>query len=218
MKMPSKKKKYNARFPAGRIKKIMQMDDDVGKIAHAVPVVIYILLSSSIFYISKSIIYTANITRERNAKTLSLTHTKHCILKEQKFDFLKELVKNIDDVSPEEERKSSRNNAVLSTVPHVIQDVNYDISRKRIKSEPRLRHVKNLESSITDANDNKRPTKRRYSECDSSCNMPESENFKESASCSANSFHNSNYKTYSSDIKPESCTSYDLIIDEECDI
>lgn len=74
--MPSKKKKYNARFPAvsfiyefpavacdyfmifffkfsckrfqycvfqGRIKKIMQMDDDVGKIAHGVPVVIYIL-------------------------------------------------------------------------------------------------------------------------------------------------------------------------------
>lgn len=59
--MPSKKKKYNARFPAvgainsmhkifnidfnlqGRIKKIMQTDEEVGKVAQAVPVIIYIL-------------------------------------------------------------------------------------------------------------------------------------------------------------------------------
>ncbi|KOX73721.1 Dr1-associated corepressor [Melipona quadrifasciata] len=41
--MPSKKKKYNARFPAGRIKKIMQTDEEVGKVAQAVPIIIYIL-------------------------------------------------------------------------------------------------------------------------------------------------------------------------------
>ncbi|TDG40091.1 hypothetical protein AWZ03_013486 [Drosophila navojoa] len=38
--MPSKKKKYNARFPAGRIKKIMQSDEEIGKVAQAVPVII----------------------------------------------------------------------------------------------------------------------------------------------------------------------------------
>ncbi|CAG9761228.1 unnamed protein product [Ceutorhynchus assimilis] len=51
--MPSKKKKYNARFPAGifinlfqsRIKKIMQTDEEVGKVAQAVPVIIYILFN-----------------------------------------------------------------------------------------------------------------------------------------------------------------------------
>ncbi|CAG4960598.1 unnamed protein product [Parnassius apollo] len=41
--MPSKKRKYNARFPAGRIKKIMQTDEEVGKVAQAVPIIIYIL-------------------------------------------------------------------------------------------------------------------------------------------------------------------------------
>lgn len=61
--MPSKKKKYNARFPPvsdrkntcwivfefsflihqARIKKIMQTDEEVGKVAAAVPVIIYIL-------------------------------------------------------------------------------------------------------------------------------------------------------------------------------
>lgn len=38
--MPSKKKKYNARFPPARIKKIMQADEEVGKVAAVVPVII----------------------------------------------------------------------------------------------------------------------------------------------------------------------------------
>ncbi|KAJ8963645.1 hypothetical protein NQ314_005492 [Rhamnusium bicolor] len=54
--MPSKKKKYNARFPAGRIKKIMQTDEEVGKVAQAVPVIIYILLINiGTFYLVKNI-------------------------------------------------------------------------------------------------------------------------------------------------------------------
>ena len=39
-KMPSKKKKYNARFPPARIKKMMQADEEVGKVAAVVPVMI----------------------------------------------------------------------------------------------------------------------------------------------------------------------------------
>lgn len=38
--MPSKKKKYNARFPPARIKKIMQSDEEVGKVAQVVPIII----------------------------------------------------------------------------------------------------------------------------------------------------------------------------------
>lgn len=39
-KMPCKKKKYNSRFPPARIKKIMQSDDEVGKVAAVVPIII----------------------------------------------------------------------------------------------------------------------------------------------------------------------------------
>jgi hypothetical protein len=42
--MPPKRKKYTARFPPARIKKIMQTDEEVGKVAAAVPVIICILL------------------------------------------------------------------------------------------------------------------------------------------------------------------------------
>ncbi|KAK2892233.1 hypothetical protein Q8A73_017898 [Channa argus] len=41
--MPGHKRRYNVRFPPSRIKKIMQKDTEVGRIAMAVPVIICIL-------------------------------------------------------------------------------------------------------------------------------------------------------------------------------
>jgi len=61
--MPSKKKKYNARFPPARIKKIMQTDEEVGKVAAAVPVIIYILFMHYV------IVYYSNVKQ-----VFSLTH------------------------------------------------------------------------------------------------------------------------------------------------
>lgn len=53
--MPSKKKRFNARFPPARIKKIMQKDEEVGKVAQAVPVIIGMFLltlySFEIFFV-----------------------------------------------------------------------------------------------------------------------------------------------------------------------
>jgi len=63
MTMPSKKKKYNARFPPARIKKIMQTDEEVGKVAAAVPVIIYILFMHYV------IVYYSNVKQ-----VFSLTH------------------------------------------------------------------------------------------------------------------------------------------------
>ncbi|KAL0274228.1 UNVERIFIED_CONTAM: hypothetical protein PYX00_006699 [Menopon gallinae] len=94
--MPSKKKKYNARFPAGRIKKIMQTDEEVGKVAQAVPVIISRTLELFVESLLKS---AMQITSAKNAKTLTPSHMKQCILSESRFDFLKDLVKGIPDVS-----------------------------------------------------------------------------------------------------------------------
>uniref|UniRef100_A0A182NP98 Transcription factor CBF/NF-Y/archaeal histone domain-containing protein n=1 Tax=Anopheles dirus TaxID=7168 RepID=A0A182NP98_9DIPT len=94
--MPSKKKKYNARFPAGRIKKIMQTDEEVGKVAQAVPLFVESLLKK-----------TLRITNARNAKTLSPSHMKQCIISESRFDFLRDLVKNIPDMGLNEDLSGS---------------------------------------------------------------------------------------------------------------
>ncbi|KAL7978243.1 hypothetical protein Chor_014782 [Crotalus horridus] len=118
--MPSKKKKYNARFPptavesislAGdygrctlrwqaRIKKIMQTDEEIGKVAAAVPVII----SRALELFLESLLKTAcHVTQSRNAKTMTTTHLKQCIEQEQQFDFLKDLVASVPDMQGDAE-------------------------------------------------------------------------------------------------------------------
>lgn len=48
---------------------------------------------------------TLRITNARNAKTLSPSHMKQCIMSESRFDFLRELVKNIPDINVAEEQQ-----------------------------------------------------------------------------------------------------------------
>lgn len=47
------------------------------------------------------------ITQSRNAKTLTPSHMKQCILSENRFDFLKDLVKDIPDASIQEDNENN---------------------------------------------------------------------------------------------------------------
>jgi len=98
--MPSKKKKYNARFPPARIKKIMQSDEEVGKVAQAVPVIISRALE---LFVESLLKKAETVTQGRNAKTLTPSHLKQCIMAESRFDFLKDLVSAVPDVQGEED-------------------------------------------------------------------------------------------------------------------
>ncbi|XP_032677317.1 dr1-associated corepressor [Odontomachus brunneus] len=99
--MPSKKRKYNARFPAGRIKRIMQTDEEIGKVAQAVPIIISRTLE---LFVHSLLTKAMQITCAKNARTLSPTHMKQCIMSESRFDFLKDLVKSLPDVpAPDDE-------------------------------------------------------------------------------------------------------------------
>ncbi|XP_073814069.1 negative cofactor 2 alpha [Musca autumnalis] len=125
--MPSKKKKYNARFPVGRIKKIMQSDEEVGKVAHAVPIIISRTLE---LFVESLLTKTLKITNSRNAKTLSTSHMKQCIMSEQRFDFLRELVRNIPDISVAEEAANynEEDNHSSPDEPYGDSDTPYDLS------------------------------------------------------------------------------------------
>ncbi|XP_048883583.1 dr1-associated corepressor-like [Brienomyrus brachyistius] len=98
--MPSKKKKYNARFPPARIKKIMQTDEEIGKVAAAVPVIISRALE---LFLESLLIKACQVTQSRNAKTITISHLKQCIELEQQFDFLKDLVAAVPDVQADTE-------------------------------------------------------------------------------------------------------------------
>ncbi|TNM93485.1 dr1-associated corepressor isoform X1 [Takifugu rubripes] len=98
--MPSKKKKYNARFPPARIKKIMQTDEEIGKVAAAVPVIISRALE---LFLESLLTKACQVTHSRNAKTMTTSHLKQCIELEQQFDFLKDLVAAVPDMQGEGE-------------------------------------------------------------------------------------------------------------------
>ncbi|XP_067877827.1 dr1-associated corepressor [Heterodontus francisci] len=98
--MPSKKKKYNARFPPARIKKIMQTDEEIGKVAAAVPVIISRALE---LFLNSLLTKACHVTQSRNAKTMTTSHLKQCIELEQQFDFLKDLVASVPDIQGDNE-------------------------------------------------------------------------------------------------------------------
>nr|XP_012136770.1 PREDICTED: DNA polymerase epsilon subunit C isoform X2 [Megachile rotundata] len=75
---------------------------------------------------------TMEITSAKNAKTLSPSHMKQCILSESRFDFLKDLVKSLPDVSgPDEE---------VPTPPLTPAPVNTNVSNTSVCA-PVLRHT-----------------------------------------------------------------------------
>ena len=75
--MPSKKKKFNARFPPARIKKIMQLDEDVGKVASAVPVMISRALE---IFMENLLVQSSQLAESKGARTLTTSHLKQVSL------------------------------------------------------------------------------------------------------------------------------------------
>ncbi|XP_020100064.1 dr1-associated corepressor-like isoform X2 [Ananas comosus] len=78
-----------------RIKKIMQTDEDVGKIALAVPVLVSKALE---LFLQDLCDRTYSITLQRGLKTMSALHLKQCIHSFNAFDFLKDVVKKVPDI------------------------------------------------------------------------------------------------------------------------
>ncbi|KAK3135207.1 hypothetical protein QOZ80_5BG0416090 [Eleusine coracana subsp. coracana] len=90
------RKKLDTRFPAPRIKKIMQADEDVGKIALAVPVLVSKALE---LFLQDLCDRTYDITIRKGVKTVSSYHLKQCIQNYNVYDFLREVVSKVPDIS-----------------------------------------------------------------------------------------------------------------------
>ena len=89
------KKKLDTRFPAARIKKIMQTDEDIGKIAMAVPLLVSKALE---LFLQDLCDRTYAVTLKRGAKTVNAFHLKQCIQTFNVFDFLKDTVSKVPDL------------------------------------------------------------------------------------------------------------------------
>ncbi|XP_031272464.1 ankyrin repeat-containing protein BDA1-like isoform X2 [Pistacia vera] len=89
------KKTLDTRFPAARIKKIMQADKDIGKMALDVPPLVSKALE---LFLQDLCDQTYGITLKRAAKTMNSLHLKQCVETFNVFDFLREIVSKVPDL------------------------------------------------------------------------------------------------------------------------
>eukprot|EP00887_Chlorella_sp_A99_P006066 scaffold22.g6066.t1 len=88
-----------------RIKRMMQQDEDVGKVAKASPVLIAKALD---MFVQRLVEGGLEVAQGRGAKTLTASHIKAHVESDQLLDFVRELVANVPDLPPPGEVKSPR--------------------------------------------------------------------------------------------------------------
>jgi hypothetical protein len=101
---------WKSRFPVARIKKIMQADEDVGKVAQVTPVAISKALEIFIDRIVKAV---AEETRSRGARKVTPGHFKAVITHQGQYDFLEGLTAEVAmpperPTSPPDQRRRRR--------------------------------------------------------------------------------------------------------------
>lgn len=68
-------------------------------------------------FVESLLVKTMEITNARQARTLSPSHMRQCIMSEHRFDFLRELVKDIPNISWTDEYAADNNNELVPPPP-----------------------------------------------------------------------------------------------------
>ncbi|BGP21240.1 histone-like transcription factor [Rhodotorula toruloides] len=88
------RKQNQARFPLARIKKIIQADEDVGKVAQATPIVVSKAIELFLASLVESCVKDAE---ERGSKKLTPYGLKRTVTNNAMFDFCSDIVESIPD-------------------------------------------------------------------------------------------------------------------------
>lgn len=82
------------KFPVARIKRIMQADEDVGKVAQVTPTAVSKALE--LFMISV-VTKAANEARAKQSKRVTAAHLKQAVMKDDQLDFLEQIISKVPD-------------------------------------------------------------------------------------------------------------------------
>lgn len=83
--------KIKTHFPPAKVKKIMQTDEDIGKVSQATPVIAGRALE---FFIALLVKKSCQVAGENGVKRISGDIMKQIIMTDEKFDFLRENICN----------------------------------------------------------------------------------------------------------------------------
>ena len=89
------------KFPVARIKRIMQADEDVGKVAQATPTAVAKALECFMVALVAKGAITA---KGEDCKRVTATHLKNALLADPQYDFLNEICENVPDESAKRPR------------------------------------------------------------------------------------------------------------------
>ncbi|EXJ87292.1 hypothetical protein A1O3_04251 [Capronia epimyces CBS 606.96] len=101
---PSHGIEVKTKFPVARIKRIMQADEDVGKVAQATPTAVSKALE--LFMITLVTKGTVE-ARANGSKRVTAQHLKAGLMKDSQFDFLTEICESIPDEGAKKGRAKS---------------------------------------------------------------------------------------------------------------
>lgn len=74
------------KFPIAKIKRIIQSNQEVGKVSSTTPILISKCLE---MFIEDLIVETSKITKNKQSKTMTVQHLKECIDNNDKFEILR---------------------------------------------------------------------------------------------------------------------------------
>ena len=92
------------KFPTARIKRIMQADEEVGKVAQQTPIAVGKALE---LFMVQLVTKSAEIARERNSKRVSAQMLKQVVESDDQWDFLREITSKIENDDKEKSASSS---------------------------------------------------------------------------------------------------------------
>lgn len=93
-KFPAPNIEVKTKFPVARIKRIMQADEDVGKVAQVTPIAVSKALE--LFMISL-VTKAAKEAKDRSSKRVTAVHLKQAVVKDEVLDFLADIIAKVPD-------------------------------------------------------------------------------------------------------------------------
>ncbi|ENH73179.1 DNA polymerase epsilon subunit C [Fusarium oxysporum f. sp. cubense race 1] len=91
------------KFPTARIKRIMQADEEVGKVAQQTPIAVGKALE---LFMIQLVTKSADVAREKGSKRVTAPMLKHVVEADEQWDFLRDIVSRVEN-----EKEGSRSKA-----------------------------------------------------------------------------------------------------------
>jgi len=86
------KPKFPTKIPLGKIKRIVQMDEEIGKVSNET---LYLMEKSVEIFVKEIMEKTLAVTQSQNQKTITPLHLKTCAQTETLFDFLSDIMESV---------------------------------------------------------------------------------------------------------------------------